>query len=640
MLIVFSPCFYGCTGAVGSTSAPPNPPPISVTLQPPSASVSLGATQQFTATISNSTNSVVSWSVNGISGGNSAVGSISSNGLYTAPQILPQPATVTVRATSQADPTASAPAVVTITSGVAISITPVTANVELGALQSFVAHVSGSAGTSVNWSLAGVGCSGASCGSVDSNGNYIAPSVLPSPASVTLTARSVSDPSESATASITVTSHFTFTVSGPTTVNAGAMATYAATLTPAANSNPSTAITWSVSGTGCTGAICGTLSSSGATVVYQAPTIAPSPNLVTLMATPVADPSKAYALAVTITGGLSVTVMPAMASVGLGGSQLLTAQITGSANMGVMWDVNGIVGGNTTVGTVNTVSESDTAVYTAPASLPSPPTVVVHATSAANRGVSGQSIITITNAAAIAALLPASAFAGGTGGFTLRVQGENFIDSSPGLGSVIVAGGTPRTTSCDTSGDCTTALTAADIAVAGDLTVQIQNPDATFSNVVNFVVAQQTTLPDTIPLTAANPSVSGKDITVVEPSTAGSAAPQSNVTIAIAAMGIYSVTAGSCSLGAGSLALGRPASGASTVDICVFSVSGLDPSFTYSLTGPVALDVTIIGRQPLGLGIVDLTLSILSSALPGPRSLFVQNSNNDTAVATGALVVQ
>src|SRR6202035_1178191 len=95
-----------------------------------------------------------------------------------------------------------------------------------------------------------------------------------------------------------------------------------------------------------------------------------------------------------------------------------------------------------------------------------------------------------------------------------------------------------------------------------------------------------------------------------------------------------------CTLGAGSLVITRPVSGTATIDICVFSVSGLDPSFAYSLTGPASGDITIIGKQPLGLGIVDLTLAIPSSAAAGLRSLFVQNSNQDKAVATGALEIR
>jgi hypothetical protein len=66
----------------------------------------------------------------------------------------------------------------------------------------------------------------------------------------------------------------------------------------------------------------------------------------------------------------------------------------------------------------------------------------------------------------------------------------------------------------------------------------------------------------------------------------------------------------------------------------------LDPSFTYTITGPATPDITIIGEQPLGLGIVDLTLSVPSAALQGLRSLFVENPNKDKAVASGVLEVQ
>jgi len=56
----------------------------------------------------------VTWQVNGVTGGNATVGTISSSGLYTAPGVVPNPATVTVTAVSQADATKSAAAQVTI----------------------------------------------------------------------------------------------------------------------------------------------------------------------------------------------------------------------------------------------------------------------------------------------------------------------------------------------------------------------------------------------------------------------------------------------------------------------------------------------------------------------------------------------
>jgi len=90
-------------------------PPVSVTISPTSATVRVNRTKQFTATVLNSSNTTVTWKVNGVVGGNTTVGTISSSGLYRAPGAVPNPATVTISATSVADPTQSAGATVTVT---------------------------------------------------------------------------------------------------------------------------------------------------------------------------------------------------------------------------------------------------------------------------------------------------------------------------------------------------------------------------------------------------------------------------------------------------------------------------------------------------------------------------------------------
>ena len=56
-----------------------------VTVTPDSTLVSPGGTQQFTATVKNLSSSNVTWSVDGVNGGNASTGTISSTGLYTAP---------------------------------------------------------------------------------------------------------------------------------------------------------------------------------------------------------------------------------------------------------------------------------------------------------------------------------------------------------------------------------------------------------------------------------------------------------------------------------------------------------------------------------------------------------------------------
>jgi uncharacterized repeat protein (TIGR03803 family) len=70
--------------------------------------------QQFTAAVTGTSNTAVTWAVNGLTGGNSSVGTISTGGLYTAPSAVPNPATVTVAATSQAVPSTNGSANVTI----------------------------------------------------------------------------------------------------------------------------------------------------------------------------------------------------------------------------------------------------------------------------------------------------------------------------------------------------------------------------------------------------------------------------------------------------------------------------------------------------------------------------------------------
>jgi PKD repeat protein len=83
-------------------------PGVSVSVTPSSETVLPGGTQQFSATVTGSTNTAVSWSV--VEG--PAGGSVSPAGFYTAPATS---GTYHVKATSQADPSKSGSATVTVT---------------------------------------------------------------------------------------------------------------------------------------------------------------------------------------------------------------------------------------------------------------------------------------------------------------------------------------------------------------------------------------------------------------------------------------------------------------------------------------------------------------------------------------------
>ncbi len=193
-----------------TTSAPSNAstgmcPPVAITVTPATASVMVGTgTRTFTAVVTNTSNAAVTWSVNGVAGGNSAVGTISTTGAYTAPASVPTPATVTVTATSAADTTKSASSQVTISSPISVSVSPTTASVQTGMTQSFSATVTGTGNMMVSWSVNGVAGGNSTVGMISSSGVYTAPTTVPNPAVVTVAAVSAADSTKSASAQTTV----------------------------------------------------------------------------------------------------------------------------------------------------------------------------------------------------------------------------------------------------------------------------------------------------------------------------------------------------------------------------------------------------------------------------------------------------
>lgn len=75
---------------------------VRVTISPTTATIATGDVLAFTATVTGSTNTAVTWAVNGTIGGSSSIGTISTSGVYTAPSTAQ---TATVTATSVADTT-------------------------------------------------------------------------------------------------------------------------------------------------------------------------------------------------------------------------------------------------------------------------------------------------------------------------------------------------------------------------------------------------------------------------------------------------------------------------------------------------------------------------------------------------------
>jgi uncharacterized protein (DUF1800 family) len=144
-------------------------PPPPQTISPTTATVSLGATQQFTS--ANATN----WTA--------SAGTVV-NGLYTAPTAMPASNTVTVTATGAGG---SASATVTLVNPNAQKIAPTTVSLQLGATQQFT-----SAGAT-SWT--------ATAGTVNSTGLFTAPAALTTSGTASVSA---TGPNGTATAIVTL----------------------------------------------------------------------------------------------------------------------------------------------------------------------------------------------------------------------------------------------------------------------------------------------------------------------------------------------------------------------------------------------------------------------------------------------------
>jgi Bacterial Ig-like domain (group 2) len=139
---------WGCGGRPTSASVPPSSPPptpISVTVTPNSVTVLRDSTQAFTAKVTGTSNTAVTWSLEESSGG-----TIDSAGLYTPPQS--GAGTFYVIATSQANSAAFGVAAVTVPMP-QITISPAAATLRPDGTRLFGATVSGLTNTAVNFTI-------------------------------------------------------------------------------------------------------------------------------------------------------------------------------------------------------------------------------------------------------------------------------------------------------------------------------------------------------------------------------------------------------------------------------------------------------------------------------------------------------
>jgi hypothetical protein len=223
------------------------PPPITLPSQPskpvavlfveaPPGKLAVGASATIYATAENSpSNSQVTYSMS--CGSADACGTFSASEevgaiVYTAPAAIPSGTTVTITATAVADSTKSISAVVTIVPPISIVVSfigAVPASLQINAAVPLRVLITNdvSANPQANWTVT---CASSACGSLSPTSTsspgmttYTAPAAIPSGATVTITATSVTDPTKSVSANIVITPQaatlangtYVFQLSGP-----------------------------------------------------------------------------------------------------------------------------------------------------------------------------------------------------------------------------------------------------------------------------------------------------------------------------------------------------------------------------------------------------------------------------------------
>jgi hypothetical protein len=418
--------------------------PATVTMSPTVAYLQVGMQMNIAGGVTGPADTSVIWQVNGVANGNATVGTIvpgPNTAIYTAPAKVPS-ASVVIQAVSHAEPTHAASCNVTISTGPpsqpTVTVTPVVATVAGASSMNFTASVIGlpaNAAASVTWEVNGITGGDTTFGTVGANtatvGQYTAPPTLPVPPEsnvVQLTAISNSQPSASSKALVTIApppaNSIGVQVTGQTSVVVETTATYTARLTNTTNSG----VEWQVNGITGGNSTYGTIAPDPVIPEqgdYIAPLNVPPDPAVVIGARPNANPNVNGTVAVSILPfELTVTVscLPTSCvggteNLGINQQQQFGVQITGD-DQNANWFVctkagtknsppSGCTqGGNSTYGTISPDTGADFVTYTAPASVPSPQTVIIEAVSEKNPADFGVATVTISLSAVSVQISP------------------------------------------------------------------------------------------------------------------------------------------------------------------------------------------------------------------------------------------
>jgi uncharacterized protein (DUF1800 family) len=316
-------------------------------------------------------------------------------------------------------------------------------------------------GSPLTFSVNGVQGGNAELGTIDSNGLYTAPAIVPIPNSVTITSVAENYPAYP-----------------PGTVSLGVLNPIPVlnAVTPSGFSEGTTTVT--VSGSQFVfgaqimwnGVAVPTTLISGTQLVAAIP--APNPGTFPLLVT---NPNPGSANSATVPvkvgpGQVVLTVEPSSGTdVRVSNTLNLPLNVTGTNNTGVTLKVNGIPGGNAQIGTA--ALQSDGSInYTAPPVVPTPSNVVeLTITSVDNPAVSIGQNISVLNPIPILNSATPTALNVGPPSTTVVLTGQKFI-----TGAQVLVNGSPVTTTFNSGTQLTASVSPTE---SGNLDLQVLNPN-------------------------------------------------------------------------------------------------------------------------------------------------------------------
>ncbi len=252
-----------------------------------------------------------------------------------------------------------------------VTVSPKTASAKTGQQVQFTATVTSGTNSGFLWQVNGSYGGDLNNGTIDGTGLYTAPGTVPKKPTVTITAVSIADNTQTASAQLTLSAGTPVKISvSPSTASVPTSQTvqFSATVENTANAS----VAWAVNDTYGGSATTGYISSTG---VFTAPASVPTTPTVTIKAVATADSNATATAQVTITPFTYITVSPTTVVLPAGGQQAFAATINGQ-NATATWSVSCQAQAPGDCGSVDAAG-----LYTAPAAPPPGGQVVVTATS-------------------------------------------------------------------------------------------------------------------------------------------------------------------------------------------------------------------------------------------------------------------